>query len=50
MTQQGEPVEQALLDHAERQTKALESMNGAMMFLLALAILSVLIAAGALWG
>ena len=32
-----------LIEHAERQTKALESINGALMFLLALAILGALI-------
>lgn len=50
MTQQAETAEQALLHHAERQTKALESINGALMFLLALAILGVLIAAASIWG
>jgi hypothetical protein len=39
MTQQGESADQALLAHAERQTKAIEDIRGAVMFLLALAIL-----------
>lgn len=40
-----ETVDVQLLRHAERQTKALESINGALMFFLALAILGLLIGA-----
>lgn len=44
------PAEQELLAHARRQTKALEGIHGAMMLLLALAILGSIIAAAALFG
>lgn len=40
MTQQGESVEQALLAHAERQTKALENMNWVLMFLFVLGLVA----------
>jgi hypothetical protein len=40
-------VDEELLDHARRQTKALESIHGVLMFFLALSILGVLIAAAA---
>lgn len=44
------PVEQELLEHQRRQTKALEGIHSAMMLLLALAIVGVLIGAAALFG
>jgi hypothetical protein len=50
MTRPGETTEHALLQHAERQTKALENISSAVMLLLALAILGVLVGAAALWG
>lgn len=43
MTEPGESLEKALLQHAERQTSALETIRGLMLFFLALAILGILI-------
>lgn len=43
MTQPTETTEEALLRHAERQTKALESINGSVLFLLVLAILGAIL-------
>jgi hypothetical protein len=43
MTQQDESADQALLTHTERQTKALEDIRGALLFLLALAILGAVL-------
>jgi len=43
-------VEQQQLMYAERQTKALENIQSAVMFLLALAILGALIGAAVLLG
>jgi len=40
MTEQGETAEQALLAHAERQTKALENMNWVLMFLFVLGLVT----------
>ena len=42
MTSQGESVD-LLLSQAERQTKALEDIRGALLFLLALAILGAIL-------
>ena len=43
-------IEQQLVTYAERQAKALENIQSAVMFLLALAILGALIGAAALLG
>lgn len=48
--QEGAGVQAELVAQGERQTELLSSINGALMFLLALAILGVLLGAAALWG
>jgi hypothetical protein len=39
-----------MLNHAERQSKALESIQSAVMLLLALVILIAVVGAAAIWG